>query len=97
MPEAVRWRVGKEHLGWAFTSAFMAHQSEQIRSVIEASRASLAGYVKPQAIDRALNSALGDPEDHHAGDAFELYCFSIWLDRHQTKSGWASAALPETA
>jgi hypothetical protein len=34
LPDAVRWRLGKEHLGWAFTKALMEMNQQRFHSAL---------------------------------------------------------------
>ncbi len=57
LPDAVRWRRGKEHLGWIFTKALM-DQWPDWQAPILATRAGLQGRVAADlATDAALNRA----------------------------------------
>ena len=58
LPDEVRWRKGKQHLGWAFTSALMDLCRDRVRFDIEANRSTISKYVDVQAVDRCLRNVL---------------------------------------
>jgi len=82
MPEAVRYRSGKEHLGLTFTNALMQKNRDSIRSSIDESRILLDEYLDPSLVDRTLSVYYEGESEKEADDVFVLYCFGDWLGRH---------------
>jgi asparagine synthase (glutamine-hydrolysing) len=85
LPDEVRWRLGKEHLGWAFTQALMGRHRELIRGEVEASLESLNGYVDPEArrqIRRCLLEEGGLPS---LEDAYRAFYLGTWLRHHSSR------------
>ncbi|MEE8309357.1 MAG: asparagine synthase-related protein, partial [Hyphomicrobium sp.] len=87
MPDAVRWRRGKEHLGWSFTAALIERTRERIRSNIETNAQLLAPYVDIDALrdarDRSGHGCDGD--DECMENEFEAAHLAVWLNRHKQR------------
>lgn len=77
LPEAVRWRRGKEHLGWAFTTALMNAMQANMEWIIQEHSDTLSRYVD---MNRMLCAAAGGPE--HQSRLFEAAHLAVWLRRH---------------
>jgi hypothetical protein len=86
LPDAVRWRRGKEHLGWAFTSSLVQTQRPAIADRVHDSMANLDGYLIPAAISPLKESLLtgaGDIAHHRA--AFNALCLAEWIRAHSRR------------
>jgi asparagine synthase (glutamine-hydrolysing) len=83
LPDDVRWRRGKEHLGWAFSRALMERHGELISSEVEVSLESLKGYLDVDAIQtirrRLLDQSAAGPCSENAYNAIYL---GTWLRHH---------------
>ncbi|HEU5373513.1 MAG TPA: asparagine synthase-related protein [Gaiellaceae bacterium] len=81
LPDQVRWRRGREHLGWMFTSAVVRSAAPDIYGALEDGLNLLEPYVDSARIPPlALRLAEGDAESQ--GVAYTLYCLVEWLRRH---------------
>lgn len=83
MPDAVRWRRGKQHLGWTFTQRLMDHWPDWIE-VIPCARAELMDCARPKVLDPttpARDAADGLPR---AVDQ-ALSCALFMVNRTSTK------------
>jgi asparagine synthase (glutamine-hydrolysing) len=82
LPDAVRWRRGKQHLGWNFTKALMARMQDRMQIDIKATRNMLISAVKPEMVAQltCLDSRDGNAEG--AESLYEAVHLAIWLDRH---------------
>ena len=58
LPDAVRWRRGKEHLGWAFTQAIMRSQRDHLLQTVAECRARLVPYIDVEAFDDLIGRYL---------------------------------------
>jgi asparagine synthase (glutamine-hydrolysing) len=57
LPDAVRWRTGKEHLGWQFEEAVAARGFAQLASGWEAP---LTPFIRPEMLERKVLSSNGE-------------------------------------
>jgi asparagine synthase (glutamine-hydrolysing) len=78
LPEAVRRRPGKEHLGWAFTAQVLRASHDEFRSAIVDNRALLEPYVKSALLEGDLHagSSLAQMERW-----YEVAVLGSWLRR----------------
>ena len=75
LPDALRWRLGKEHLGWAFTKRLFDAFPDW-RALLEESRPLLNPYVRRQRPDRDANP---DKLERQYG----LFVLARWLERQR--------------
>jgi asparagine synthase (glutamine-hydrolysing) len=82
LPDAVRWRRGKQHLGWDFTHALMARIRERMPIDIAAKENMLTSYVQAEAVRLlgCINSRDGNAEGVES--LYEAVHLAAWLDRH---------------
>jgi len=81
LPDAVCWRMGKQHLGWALTRRLMAPDLISLAGRLAGQRDLLAPYVDLSKLDRAL-AAVGRPGDDDAAlMVFEAAALAGWLTR----------------
>jgi asparagine synthase (glutamine-hydrolysing) len=85
LPEAVRWRLGKEHLGWAFTAAAMTAQRARLRALIEGSGRLFASYVDGRKLDAASRAYLEHGDSSRAEAVWEAAHLCVWLRRHTAR------------
>lgn len=52
MPDCVRWRRGKQHLGWTFTQRLLGEWPDRNSAILDA-RGALKSWIKPDLIERA--------------------------------------------
>ena len=75
LPDAIRWRLGKEHLGWTFTQrlfgAFPAW-----RASFEAAHPLLSPYLRPRRQDR-------NPPPEVIERQFGIFVLARWLKRNR--------------
>ena len=74
LPDSIRWRHGKEHLGWAFTQRLFA-EFPQWSERLDAARPVLSKYVRTSAHQARSNS------DTHERQ-FGLFVLAGWLERN---------------
>ena len=79
LPDAVRWRRGKEHLGWIYTEALVGRAPQTLGRVIEDNRELLEPYVD---IDRTLRAdSIADP----ASEVPMAAQLALWLADHDER------------
>jgi asparagine synthase (glutamine-hydrolysing) len=86
VPDSVRWRRGKEHLGWAFTTALMGTGPEIYQRAAAACAGRLQQYVRPDVAETLREAAIkNDPSGYE--DAYHLIFLEWWLERHTLRPG----------
>lgn len=86
MPDTVRWRRGREHLGWRFTSTLAQHIRDRLVSDLAENRNRLDRYIRPGEIDPA-DFSCDRPNDWCRFDqAFSAAVLATWLQRHDPSS-----------
>lgn len=55
IPESVRWRRGREHLGAQFNSSFISQRRVQLLNVIRSKQQDLTNFINPDALNRIIN------------------------------------------
>lgn len=91
LPKEVRWRVGKEHLGWAFTSALVGDMRGRMRRDLEANLDVVRPYVTREAIEnsRSFEAARGATRQQ---EAYHVLLLAEWLRCHADRPTAACAA-----
>jgi asparagine synthase (glutamine-hydrolysing) len=82
LPDAVRWRRGKEHLGWACTTAFMKLAQLRLQAAIEANSGIISPYVDLDALRRACRAYFEAGDMERADKVYEAASLGVWLRRH---------------
>lgn len=90
LPDAVRWRRGKEHLGWDFTRALMEGTVAVLRERLDTNLQSLAPFVNMDALIQARDAYFIRGELAHAEHLNEVSLLGEWLrsnaDRPRVRS-----------
>jgi asparagine synthase (glutamine-hydrolysing) len=84
LPDAVRWRPGKQHLGFRFTLELVRKAQDQIRQTLEANWQPLAPYID---VDRMRLASHADfTEDWtQASEVYEVAHLAAWLRAHKER------------
>jgi len=82
LPDAVRWRRGKEHLGWAFTTALMSRMRPRIRGEIEANWELVKPYVDVDGAKKVCTAYFDEGDLGQADKVYEIAHLALWLRRH---------------
>ncbi len=83
LPEAVRWRRGKQHLGWAFTNAVMDTQRDQLRNAAPGALESVAPYVDIEPMKEPMRRLLEASDTLsvlNKQQLVQIYLLARWLD-----------------
>lgn len=90
LPDVVRWRRGKEHLGWDFTRALMEGTAAVLRERLDTNLQSLAPFVNMDALIQARDAYFIRGELAHAEHLNEVSLLGEWLrsnaDRPRVRS-----------
>jgi len=84
LPDVVRWRRGKEHLGWAFTAALIEQTQHAALPSFEAGVASLRPYIDADAV-QDLSSRVESGSAREVSEAYHLSALALWLQSHQRR------------
>ena len=82
LPDAVRWRRGKEHLGWSFTMALMDRMRDRMRLGIEGHSDVIAPYLNADKLREACQSYFAGGDSAHAEQVYEAAHLGSWLRGH---------------
>jgi asparagine synthase (glutamine-hydrolysing) len=82
LPEEVRWRIGKEHLGWAFTLAFMESERDHLKSVIDEHEVVLSPYVDLARLRASCRSYFDGRDQRAAESVYTAVHLIAWLRRY---------------
>ena len=85
LPDDVRWRRGKEHLGWEFTQALVVNHRELMQGALEASLERLNGYVDAEARGRIRRCLFKEGQLPSSEDAYNALYLGTWLRHHATR------------
>jgi asparagine synthase (glutamine-hydrolysing) len=85
LPDAVRWRTGKEHLGWAFTSSLIAKVKADVTLPMEANRALIAPFVSADGARLPCNANFQDDDPHHGQSLYQADQLAAWLGGHHRR------------
>ena len=79
LPDAVRWRKGKEHLGWEFTKVLTKHTQEDMLNTITTNSAIINSYINKTRFEKSLLSIDNHNIMEKADDAYEAACLAAWF------------------
>ena len=82
LPDPVRWRRGKEHLGWDFTKALLAREFDVESTSLESDLGRLDGYIREDKEHLARQPWAGLHDSASCEDAFRLVSLVAWLRDH---------------
>jgi len=85
LPDAVRWRRGKEHLGGSFTSALMNTAREHVRVAIEANWDIISIFVNVDVVREACQTSFDNGGWTQADKAYEAMHLALWLSRNSER------------
>ncbi|MCB0129884.1 MAG: hypothetical protein KDD78_03515 [Caldilineaceae bacterium] len=80
LSDAVRWRRGKEHLGWDFTQA-AAPSLAAMKQTIAAAAEELSPYVDVQAVQHAVDVSMHDGDEITVARIFDVVSLANWLQQ----------------
>lgn len=83
LPDAVRWRAGKEHLGWDFTKALLANGRKIGRSEIAAASEFLASYLDVGGLGASADAFFERGDWTDGEQVYEATSLAEWLRRNQ--------------
>jgi asparagine synthase (glutamine-hydrolysing) len=84
MPEAVRWRCGKEHLGWTFTQAVLCAEQQRLLHCIEEAVVWLAHYVDGVKLTTDWEAHLEGRDSRSSERIYQAAVLAGWLHEHRS-------------
>lgn len=82
LPDTVRRRPGKQHLGWAFTSAFMERMKDRMRFDIETNWNIINSYIQVDGLRVASRSYFDEGNSAQGELVYTAAHLACWLRRH---------------
>ena len=85
LPERMRWRMGKEHLGWAYTLKLMETMQEYLRFAIIENMNILMPFLDEDAVNNAGQSYFADNDPGQAEKVYEAAHLAVWLKNNKER------------
>lgn len=85
LPDEVRWRRGKQHLGWAFTSSMMGLCKHRLPIDLERNRSTISQYVNIHAVNSACEAYCRTGRSPDMEGLYAVVHLAVWLDRHSRR------------
>jgi asparagine synthase (glutamine-hydrolysing) len=85
LPDGVRWRRGKEHLGWAFTTELLETMQDNIQLAIMTNIDRLSPYLDKERLNHACKSYFDGNDPDQAEKVYEAAHLALWLNRHKER------------
>ncbi|TVQ95021.1 MAG: asparagine synthetase B [Chromatiaceae bacterium] len=86
LPDPVRWRTGKEHLGWVFTSGLMAKMEERLRALLATYQILTLPYLSLDEVCPAWCAQLERPDTGQWQNLYDVAQLAAWLGWHARRS-----------
>jgi asparagine synthase (glutamine-hydrolysing) len=81
LPDQIRWRRGKEHLGQAFTVSLMRDMRERVRFEIQRNRDRITSYVDMRAVGMAAEAFEHGDSSDQAERLYDAAHLAAWVGR----------------
>lgn len=85
LPETVRWRCGKEHLGWTFTQAVLSAEQQRLRHCIEEGVVGLAHYIDGGKLRTDWEAHLEGRDSRSSERTYQAAVLAGWLYEHRSR------------
>jgi len=85
LPDGVRWRMGKEHLGWAFTAKLMEKMQETLIFAINRNINIIEQFVDKDSVNNACQLYFEENDPDQAEKVYEAAHLGAWLNRHKER------------
>jgi len=85
LPDTVRWRRGKEHLGWDFTRELIGNTESDVINVINKNNHHILPYVDLSIVKNDLLSFNECVEIDKKQEIYETACLASWLENFMGK------------
>ncbi len=86
IPESVRWRRGREHLGWQFSNAIIAHRQDMLRNAIATNLNSLSNYINPVVLKRICTQTVIGDSDNGGYALLQAGALGLFLEHASARS-----------
>lgn len=81
LPDAVRWRRGKQHLGWKFVLALMHSRAARMKDQPDQIWEVLRPFVNQAALQEDWRAYFDDGRQDHAEGVYDALNLATWLQR----------------
>jgi asparagine synthase (glutamine-hydrolysing) len=85
LPNAVRWRTGKEHLGWSFTNALISSMQAHVLSQTEVNRQSVALLLKKDSRYLNCHASFEYADPIQRQNRYAAEHLAAWAGRHHER------------
>jgi len=85
LPDGVRWRLGKQHLGWAYTTKLMDNMQDNLRFTINENMNILLPFIDRDSVNNACQSYFVAKDPGLAEKVYEAAHLAVWLNRHRKR------------
>jgi asparagine synthase (glutamine-hydrolysing) len=85
LPDEVRWRQGKQDLGWEFTQALMETRRSQTKLDIDRNTDLLLNYVDMNKLRKICQSYFDDKDLTQCEFIYETASLAVWLRQHANR------------
>jgi asparagine synthase (glutamine-hydrolysing) len=82
LPDSVRWRPGKQHLGWSFNAALMSARHDHIESLLHDHADVISAYVDATKVRAAWHGHLAHSDPLESERVLEAVTLMEWLLQH---------------
>lgn len=79
LPDSVRWRRGKEHLGWEFTKALINNPHTELPDTIMINSAIISPYINNAQLNLSQLAIKNHSNSSKANDEYEAACLIAWF------------------
>jgi asparagine synthase (glutamine-hydrolysing) len=96
LPDSVRWRIGKQNLGWAFTKELMNNMQERLKIAITENIDILLKFVDGDSVHNACRSYFDGKDPSQAEKIYETAHLAVWV-RHHKERPQLKSKIPDTS
>lgn len=82
LPDAVRWRRGKEHLGWACTTQLMGLAKQRLQLAIDENLDIISPFVDVDSLRRVDSANRESCDAARVQNVHDVACLGVWLRHH---------------
>lgn len=85
LPDTVRWRQGKEHLGWAFTKVLMENYHPYLRDEIESNWDLILPYIDENNTKDSCGKFFKNQDFERSNEIYDLAQLAMWLRKNKMR------------
>jgi asparagine synthase (glutamine-hydrolysing) len=81
LDKKVRWRRGKEHLGWYFARSLMESSQEFVCSRLQGDLGTLEAYINKELLEQMLKKFKSENNDSNTLFLYDILTLLLWMER----------------